>query len=88
VLPVDARYLQYPAAWSNIDPQRISITGEITLRGGGKPNRGTLLLRRTVDPGKEEKREALFIDEALKIHRGSFNMKMILGPAELLEKKK
>jgi hypothetical protein len=88
VLPVDARYLQYPAAWSNIDPQRISITGEITLRGGGKPNRGTLLLRRTVDPGKEGKREALFIDEALKIHRGSFNMKMILGPAELLEKKK
>ena len=87
-LPFEARSRRYPAAWSNIDPQRISITSEINLQVEGKPNRGTLLLRRTVDPGKEEKREALFIDEALKIHRGSFNMKMILGPAELLEKKK
>jgi len=88
VLPLEERSREYPAAWNNIDPQRVSITSEITLKSGDRRDRGTLLLRKTFSPDREIKGEALFIDEALKIHKGSFNMKMILGPAELLEKKK
>ena len=88
VLPLDERTREYPAAWNNIDPQRVSITGEIALNGGGGRSSGTLLLRKTFGPGREIKGEALFIDEALKTHKGSFNMKMILGPVDVLEKKK
>ena len=88
VLPLDERVREYPAAWNNIDPQRASITSEITLKSEGGRNSGTLLLRKTFSPGRDIKGEALFIDEALKTHKGSFSMKMILGPAEVLEKKK
>ena len=86
--PVDARSRQYPAAWSNIDPQQISITGEINLQSGGKSKRGTLLLRTKLAPGQDIKGDALFIDEALGTHRGAFKMKLLLGPEQLMEKNK
>ena len=86
--PVEARSRNYPAAWCNTDPQQIRITSEIVFESGGKPNRGTLLLRTTLAPGQDIKGDALFIDEALKAHRGSFKMKMLLGPEELMQKNK
>ena len=78
---------QCPAAWSNIDPQKINLTGEIKFVGNEKFKSGTLILRNILKPGEDIKGDALFIDEKLTIHRGTFTMKMLLGPEQILEKR-
>ena len=83
----DGRRRKYPAAWRNIDPPRINITGEIEFVGSERLQSGTLLLRTVLKPGEDIKGDALFIDEKLTIHRGTFTMKMLLGPADILQKK-
>jgi hypothetical protein len=85
--PDDEPSRQYPAAWSNIDPQRISITGEFKFVRNEKLKSGTLLLRTVLQAGQDIKGDALFIDERLTIHRGTFTMKELLGPEQILEKK-
>ncbi len=83
VSPEESRPREYPAAWSNIDPQRINITAEMILPDKGASHPGTLLLRTVLAAGKDIKGEAIFIDEAFKSHRGSFTMKRLLSPEEL-----
>lgn len=78
---------EYPAAWNNINPQQINITGEIKFSGNEKLKSGTLILRTLLKPGEDVKGDVLFIDEKLAIHRGTFTMKMLLGPEQILEKK-
>ena len=77
--PGDGRGVEYPAAWRNTDPQRISITGEIKFTADEKLKSGTLLLRTVLQPGQGIKGDALFIDEQLTVHRGTFTMKELLG---------
>jgi hypothetical protein len=85
--PGDGRGGEYPAAWRNTDPQRISITGEVKFTADEKLKSGTLLLRTVLQPGQDIKGDALFIDEKLTVHRGTFTMKELLGPEQILEKK-
>lgn len=85
--PDDGQGREYPAAWRNTDPQRINITGEIKFTGNGKLTSGTLLLRTVLQPGQDIKGDALFIDEKLAIHRGTFTMKQLLGPDQVPQKK-
>jgi hypothetical protein len=82
----DGSVREYPAAWSNTDPQKISICGEVSLPDGLKPARGTLLLRTTLVPAEPIKGDAAFIDEAFTMRRGSFEMKRLLGPEQLKRK--
>lgn len=86
VLPVEDRSREYPAAWCNINPQQIRITAEIDFRSKTKPQRGTLTLRTTLAPGEAIKGDALFIDEALTVHRGTFTMTRIPESDSLREK--
>lgn len=84
----DSPSRDYPAAWSNWDPQKIGITGEIVLPGerGSQPR--TLLLRTTLAPGEEIKGNAIMIDQRQMIDKGTFTMKRLLGPEEITKKKR
>ena len=87
VLPAnDSASRQYPAAWSNRDPQKIGITGEIVLPDKPGQQR-TLVLRVRLSPGEEVKGEAVVIDERQVIDKGTFVMKRLLGPEEILKKR-
>jgi len=86
VLPLQSSSREYPASWWNIDPQHIRISAEIDFRNQDTPQRGTLVLRRTLGYGLPPKGEARFIDEALAVHSGSFTMTSI-APSEQLKKK-
>jgi hypothetical protein len=79
---------KYPAAWTNRDPQRISISAEIVLASRNESKQGTLILRTTLAPGEDVKGDVIFIDQGLTVHRGSFSMKQILGPEQIEQKDK
>jgi hypothetical protein len=81
----DSSSREYPAAWSNRNPQKISITGEI-MPDGREPV--TLLLRTTLNPGEEIKGDATIIDPAQRMRKGSFTMKRLLGPEQIKRKTK
>lgn len=88
ILPANnSRSSEYPAAWSNIDPQKIGITGEIMLPGERTTQPETLTLRTTLAPGREIKGDAIILDESQSIRRGSFMMKRLLGPEDIRRKK-
>lgn len=74
----------YPAAWSNTNPERISITGDLVLPLQGKDQSGTLVLRLTLAPAKGFAGDALFIDAALATQKGTFRMERTLSPEDLL----
>ena len=80
----DSASRPFPAAWSNRNPQNISITGEI-MPDGREPV--TLLLRITLAPG-EAKGEATIIDFTQSMRNGSFTMKRLLGPEQIKGKTK
>jgi len=77
---------EYPAAWSNRDPQKIGITGEIVLPDEPRMQR-TLALWIRLSPGEEMKGDAILIDEKQVIDKGTFVMKRMLGPEEILKKR-
>jgi hypothetical protein len=80
----DSASREYPAAWSNRDPQKISITGEI-MPDGREPV--TLLLRTTLVPGGEIKGDVTVIDFAQKMRKGTFAMRRLLGPEQIKGRK-
>ena len=84
----DSRSREYPAAWSNWDPQKIGISAEIVLPGERGSQVRTLLLRTTLAPGEEIKGDAIMIDERQMIDKGTFTMKRLLGPEEIMKKKR
>ncbi|HEY3139069.1 MAG TPA: hypothetical protein VGL29_23820 [Blastocatellia bacterium] len=79
---------EYPAAWSNWDPQKISISTEIVLPGERASQIKTLVLRTTLAPGQEIKGDAVMIDEKQTIDTGTFIMKRLLGPEEIMKKRR
>jgi len=79
---------EYPAAWSNWDPQKISISTEIVLPGERASQVRTLVLRTTLAPGQEIKGDAVMIDEKQTIDTGTFIMKRLLGPEEIMKKRR
>ena len=77
---------EFPAAWDNRDPQRISIAGDLVLSLQGKSESGTLVLRVTLVPGHALSGDALFIDSSLGTLRGRFVMRRTLAPEDLLSR--
>ena len=73
-----------PAAWDNVDPSRVRISGEVVLyHKGGKAKEGTLIL--LLHPMTKSEGTALFIDDELKVEQGTFKMTRTKGPLEVLE---
>lgn len=77
---------EYPAAWSNWDPQQIGITGEIPLNDEARSQAATLVLRTRLAPAQDIKGDAITIDAKQMIDTGQFTMKRLLGPEEIMKK--
>jgi hypothetical protein len=80
----DGGSILFPATWSNTDPQRVSVAGDVVLGPGGTNQAGTLVLRLTLAPGKGFVGDALFVGADLGTRRGTFTMERTLSPEELL----
>jgi hypothetical protein len=78
---------EYPAAWSNTDPQKIRISGEVVLARARGIQRGTLLLRTTLSPGEEIKGDAILIDDSQAEEKGTFTMTRLLGPDQIMRRR-
>jgi hypothetical protein len=82
----DSSSREYPAAWSNWDPQQIGITGEIPLNDEARSQAATLVLRTRLAPAQDIKGDAITIDAKQMIDTGQFTMKRLLGPEEIMKK--